>query len=280
MGINDGTPVNAATTNPAFMDKNTDTYTLGKADLRNQAADIANSGPNITNMQREFNSISSYTGKPTNQVKDYLPAWINNQVGTPVDDLKARLEALTLRFDFSLGHNHDGTQGNGAPIGASGPTPQVEYRTLTSGEITAKQILLSSVPASAAQTLFVGPGGLLQFYAVDFTVSGGALSWASLALDGVLVAGDRVIAIYWTNTGLPVVARYVEYRTLSGGEITAKQLTLANTPVDLSIVQLDVVGGGPQQLNVDYSVSTNIVSWSGLGLDGVLLAGNVLRISY
>jgi hypothetical protein len=70
----------------------------------------------------------------------------------------------------------------------------------------------------------------------------------------------------------------LEYRTLTGGEITAKQLTLAFTPA--SAVIFDVITGVAQQETVDFSVTGNIISWSGLALDGVLTAGDVLRLQY
>ena len=96
---------------------------------------------------------------------------------------------------------------------------------------------------------------------------------------GISVAsGANVITI--TNTAASGATPQLEYRTLSSGESAAKQLTLANVPANAAMVILDVIDGGPQQYSVDYSVSVDVVSWSGLGLDGILSTGDVLRLLY
>jgi hypothetical protein len=96
--------------------------------------------------------------------------------------------------------------------------------------------------------------------------------------------GQKLEIFYLTN-GSPTIVQTrtdqrVENRTVTAGEITAKQLTLAATPVDASEVLLDV-RSGPGQINgIDYAVSGAVVNWNGYALDGVLTAGDVLRIIY
>jgi len=72
----------------------------------------------------------------------------------------------------------------------------------------------------------------------------------------------------------------IEYRTITGGEAAAKQLTLSGTPLTASKVMLDVISGGPQEFSVDYSVSGSVLDWSGFSLDGILDTGDRLRIVY
>lgn len=72
----------------------------------------------------------------------------------------------------------------------------------------------------------------------------------------------------------------IEYRTISGPEDAAKQLTLAIAPVDVSKVQLGIRGGGTQILGTDFTVSGSILSWNGLALDGVLTSGDQITILY
>jgi len=91
-------------------------------------------------------------------------------------------------------------------------------------------------------------------------------------------AGGNVITV--TNTAASGATPQLEYRTLSSGEAAAKQLTLANVPSNSAMVIMDVIDGGPQQYSVDYSVTVDVVSWSGLGLDGILSTGDVLRLLY
>lgn len=73
----------------------------------------------------------------------------------------------------------------------------------------------------------------------------------------------------------------VEYRVITGGEATAKQLTLASTPTTANQTVLDVIGVGPQFYGDDFTVSGNVLSWSGLGLDSLpVSSGDKFRIIY
>lgn len=72
----------------------------------------------------------------------------------------------------------------------------------------------------------------------------------------------------------------VEYRTITSGEESSKSLTLASTPSDPTTVILDVAGGPAQVYGDDFTVSGDVLSWSGLGLDGLLEENDQLRIVY
>ena len=71
-----------------------------------------------------------------------------------------------------------------------------------------------------------------------------------------------------------------EYPILSGGDIAAKQITLAGTPLVPTGVLLDVISSSAQVYAVDFTVTGNILSWAGLGLDGFLVAGQQFRLWY
>ena len=73
---------------------------------------------------------------------------------------------------------------------------------------------------------------------------------------------------------------FVEYRTITNLEATNKQLTLANTPSDVTKVELDIISGTTQEFGVDYNVIGNDLIWNGLGLDVTLLENDKLRITY
>ena len=95
------------------------------------------------------------------------------------------------------------------------------------------------------------------------------------------------IYVYYITEGTPVPsvpsgALQVEYRTISGGEATAKSLTLSATPLSAANVMVDMVQGSAQEYSVDFTVSGTTLSWSGLGLDLIvgLVAGDKLRIQY
>jgi hypothetical protein len=65
--------------------------------------------------------------------------------------------------------------------------------------------------------------------------------------------------------------------TLSAGDITAGSVSLIVTPTSGSLTRL-TVGGVRQQYGTDFIVSGSTLSWSGLGLDGILESGDVLQI--
>jgi hypothetical protein len=111
-----------------------------------------------------------------------------------------------------------------------------------------------------------------------------SLSGSSIVFGTAPAAGQSIYVYYIITAATPPPApagtERLEYRTLSAGEIAAKQLTLANTPTNGNKLMLDLIGGGAQELSGDFTVAANILSWLGLGLDGVLAAGDKLRIHY
>ena len=71
-----------------------------------------------------------------------------------------------------------------------------------------------------------------------------------------------------------------EQFTLSSGQIAAKQVTLAGTPIEASI-RLEASGQGSQLKGVSWDFTApNIVYWNGLFLDGALTVGFLIEISY
>lgn len=115
MGVASGSPVSASNTNNAFIDANADDTGLGKYTLANTEAV---SGSQVNNIQEAHNAISSYTGMPLNSVKNVVPAWTNNDVGSPSDVLKTRTDLLTQKFNNTAGHKHTGAPGDAPPINA------------------------------------------------------------------------------------------------------------------------------------------------------------------
>lgn len=113
-------------------------------------------------------------------------------------------------------------------------------------------------------------------------------NWSLSVLDivfSVAPASGQSIYVWYLTGGTasltgPTGTQEVEYRTLTGGEAAAKSLTLSATPASASKVMVDLIGGSAQEYSVDYTVSGTTLDWNGLGLDGVLSAGDKLRINY
>lgn len=86
-----------------------------------------------------------------------------------------------------------------APIVAAG-TQQVLYRTITSGEITAKSLTLPVAPSDVTKVKadFVDVVGPSLGYGTAFNVSGTTFNWNGLLLDGFIEAGDKLRISYFS----------------------------------------------------------------------------------
>lgn len=113
-----------------------------------------------------------------------------------------------------------------------------------------------------------------------------ALSGSDILFGTAPADASSVYVAYITEgTPTPTVPSgtlQVEYRTISGAEATAKNLTLIATPLSAANVMVDMIQGSSQEYSVDFTVTGTTLSWSGLGLDLVvgLVAGDKLRIQY
>lgn len=79
----------------------------------------------------------------------------------------------------------------------------------------------------------------------------------------------------------PGVINTVIMHTVTAPELAAKQFNLPTAPPDTSKLIVDV-HQGPAALvfGSDYTVAGAVFSWNGLGLDGLIAAGDKIRIVY
>jgi hypothetical protein len=69
--------------------------------------------------------------------------------------------------------------------------------------------------------------------------------------------------------------------TLNSTDISNKYVTLAHSPAVAGNTKMIVDGEGSQLYGIDFTMGTSVrVSWSGLGLDGVLVSGDIVQVSY
>lgn len=90
-----------------------------------------------------------------------------------------------------------GPQGIPGPPGGPGLTEVTESFTLSGTDITNKYVTLSGVPYISGNLKCAVKGQGSQIYGVDFAYVATRLSWDTLALGTVLVAGDVIQANYW-----------------------------------------------------------------------------------
>lgn len=70
-----------------------------------------------------------------------------------------------------------------------------------------------------------------------------------------------------------------EYLTLTAENIAEKQVALSKVPAS-GVISLDVIGGTTQLLGGDFVLLGRLANWDGLGLDGLLEEGDILRVMY
>lgn len=97
-----------------------------------------------------------------------------------------RFNPLTANFDLV------------GAIAPAGTTTYVETFTLNGTDITNGYVTLANTPTSAASTVLLVKDAPSQYYGDDFQiVSSNRVSWASLALDGILASGDKLTILYF-----------------------------------------------------------------------------------
>lgn len=72
----------------------------------------------------------------------------------------------------------------------------------------------------------------------------------------------------------------VEYVTLDATAIANGEIELTFTPSEPTLVTWDIISGSAQVYSEDFTVTGNILSWSGKPLDGLLSVGDSCRITY
>jgi hypothetical protein len=86
--------------------------------------------------------------------------------------------------------------------------------------------------------------------------------------------------IDFTPSGASGNQYHVNTFTLTPTDISNKYVTLTSVPTDVDKTALNVIGGDMQEYAVDFTVTGNQLSWSSLGLDGVLVSGDVLLVQF
>ncbi len=71
-----------------------------------------------------------------------------------------------------------------------------------------------------------------------------------------------------------------EYITLTQENIDSKSVQLSRAPISQNHIVIEVIGGITQLYGVDYTTNLDIMSWDGLGLDGYLIAGDIILVSF
>lgn len=115
----------------------------------------------------------------------------------------------------------------------------------------------------------------------EYSVSGNTITFAASSTP---VAGQTIEAWYLTEGVAPAISLpgtdNVIYHTFSSTDIANKKIVLANTPSEPTKMLFDYIGGTSQVYNVDFSVVSNEVVFTGYALETVIALGDVVRLKF
>lgn len=306
MAVTPGQKVSASVTNSAFVSRLQNSNTVGKIDLENIDT------TSLVDLQRVINDILDSIGATHQAATDatsndyteqnnitngdsYKEAIDKLDIALNVDQIKS---SLATYVDDAAFETAKGSAGAAGDIYYNTTTDRIRYYDAGDGQWED----LGGLVGMARET----PAGAINGVNTSFTLSLLPLSdeHVSVYVDGIML-NDSEVTISGTNltlTNAPVVGqdifawyinegvvasvtpppgtRNIDYYTLGAPDITAKQITLVATPATSADTVLDVIGGTSQHYGIDYSVSGSTLTWNGLGLDGLLANGDVLRVIY
>jgi hypothetical protein len=125
--------------------------------------------------------------------------FLKNGLAVPESDYSFTHPNVTFTVAPAVGTKLEAyylTSGSPAIVPIAG-NREVEYITVNSSQITAKEIQLSNTPIVSNKVVLDIVGGTSQEYSVDFVVIGDKLNWSGYNLDGVIVSGDVLRVIYY-----------------------------------------------------------------------------------
>jgi len=160
--------------------------------------------------------------------------------------------------------------------GTDGTSAGIFVRETPTGAIDGVNTVFTlSVAPTQATNLAVYIDGIFLDDA-DYSLGGTTLTLTTAPALG------QTIFVQYSHSGsiLGGGTEQIIYHTISGPEEAAKQFTLSVAPANALLTLVDIIGGVPQQYSVDFTITGTTFNWSGLGLDGQLLAGDVVRLKY
>jgi len=293
MAIVNGNPVNSQYTNSKLVSKEALAQDLiGTYNLKNDSsAEIINVQDKINSQSDDISNNAAAIIVNTNNIQANLDS---------INDITAEIAAGTKKVK-SYATDIDYENDNDPLVGG-----EIYYNT-TTGSLRYYNAVDSEWKPVGQQTLGIQESiGLGDGSTTQFTITNAPLNDEAILvfLNGRLIEKSNYsvnlpliefntapalgveVYVWYLSEGSPaspIVASgtpVVLYRTITAGEITAKQLTLPSVPANAAQVMIDAIGGSTGHYGIDYSVTGAIMDWEGLGLESTLNANDVLRIFY
>lgn len=192
-----------------------------------------------------------------------------------------------LTWDGSVWKSHgqfigdDGAAGADGATGPQGPSGEdaagISVREMPTGIVDGVNdtFTLSNTPTSDQHISVFLDGNFV--YDNEFSLVANTVVFITPPAPG------QIVFSWYSYGGNPVTlpgTENLEYHTVTAGEETAKQFTLTNPPGDTTKVLVDIIGGTSQAFSIDFTISGSTFDWNGLGLDGILIENDVVRLKY
>jgi len=140
---------------------------------------------------------------------------------------------------------------------------KAQYFRMTNVNLVNESIYLDGAPSALPAVNVIA--GTSQYYGLDFYLQGDQIRWDAAGLAAFASPFSIIV---------------VDYFALSPADILNKYVTLSLAPKNPSETALNIIEGSSQYYGTDYVVIGDKVLWTGLGLDGELIAGDELRVMY
>lgn len=115
-------------------------------------------------------------------------------------------------------------------------------------------------------------------------LSGNGLPASTLGINNDLYINFSTGYMYKKLANVWVYQAYVTPQqkkfVISAVDVAAKQIVLDPPPQSEESVILEFIGGTTQDNGDDFEVTGNVLSWSGLGLDGFIEENDVIIVRY
>ena len=152
-------------------------------------------------------------------------------------------------------------------LGLSQLEPQDEVRTeyyrMVNANLVNQTIYLDGTPSSVPAVNIIA--GTSQYYGLDFYMYGDQIRWDSTGLNAFVSPFSFLVIDYFALTPTDILNKYV---------------TLSYVPKNSLETAVNIVEGSSQYYGSDFVVVGDKVLWSGLGLDGELIAGDEIRVMF
>lgn len=233
-----------------------------KINADNIATNAANIAANLATLQGGETLIKSYVDDAAYELENGAPPFVDKT-------------AIYYNTTSGLLRYYDDVKVSWEEVGK---TSIGAHETLGYGDGLTVDFSVTSLPLTDESFIVFRNG--LAVDSSEYTFATPTITFNSAPYVG------QKIAVWMLTEGTPALApislgtQIVQYKTLDATDITNKYITIPASPGDVTKVLLDVIKGSSQEYGVDFSVSGTQLTWNGLGLDGQLNIGDILRYHY